>query len=245
MLNRAERWGILPSYYGWQGDLVETSSATSEAILAAMGATRDQPPRMRRPKLPSDPCAPPPERTWGWAIQLYALRSRDSWGIGDLGDLRRFARWAKKRGASLILLNPLGAQTPTLPYEPSPYYASSRRFRNVLYLRIEDVEGAAKVQHELQPLREQAIKLNQQRLIDYDQVFQLKTEALEAIFQAAPEPNGLAAYVRKQGQALRDFATFNAIAEERGRAWRSWPEYLRHPRLEGIEPSRRRLAERI
>src|ERR1700682_5941186 len=211
MLDRAERWGILPSYHGWQGDLVETSSATSEAILAAMGATQDQPPRVRRPKLPHDPCTPPPQRTWGWAIQLYALRSRDSWGIGDMADLRRFGRWSKKRGASLVLLNPLGAQTPTLPYEPSPYYASSRRFRNVLYLRIEDIEGAEKVQQELRPLREAATALNQQRLIDYDKVFELKTKALEAIFQVAPEPQGLAGWVRRQGQAPRALAPFNAL----------------------------------
>src|SRR6202171_3222341 len=245
MLDRAERWGILPSYHGWQGDLVETSGATKDAILAAMGATQDQPPRMRRPKLSNEPCYAPPQRTWGWAIQLYALRSRDSWGIGDLGDLRRFGRWSKKRGASLILLNPLGAQTPTLPYEPSPYYASSRRFRNVLYLRIEDVEGAGRVQQELGPLREAAVELNQRRLIDSDEVFELKTKALEAIFQAAPEPQGLAAYLRKQGQALRDFANFHAVAEKRGRAWRSWPDYLRHHRNAGSEPSRRRLADRI
>src|SRR4051794_38936070 len=25
-------------------------------------------------------------RTWGWAVQLYALRSKKSWGMGDLGD---------------------------------------------------------------------------------------------------------------------------------------------------------------
>jgi 4-alpha-glucanotransferase len=245
MLDRAERWGILPSYFGWQGNLVETPQATSEAILAAMGATQDQPPRMRRPKLPHEPCTAPPERTWGWAIQLYALRSRDSWGIGDFADLRRFARWSKKRGASLILLNPLGAQTPTLPYEASPYYASSRRFRNVLFLRIEDLEGAERVQEELQPLRAAATALNQRRLIDYDEVFQLKTKALESIFQTAPNPQGLEAWVRKQGQALRDFATFNSIAEERGRAWRDWPDYLRRPHDGAIEPSRRRLADRI
>src|SRR5262245_45295513 len=33
-------------------------------------------------------------RTWGWAIQLYAARSRRSWGIGDLADLRWLGRWA-------------------------------------------------------------------------------------------------------------------------------------------------------
>src|SRR3982074_2378925 len=89
MVDRAARWGILPSYYGWQGDLVETPQATSEAILAAMGATQDRPPSMRRPKLPDEPCAPPPKRAWGWAIQLYALRSRESWGVGHLAALRR------------------------------------------------------------------------------------------------------------------------------------------------------------
>jgi 4-alpha-glucanotransferase len=30
--------------------------------------------------------------TWGWAVQLYALRSRCSWGIGDLADLRELGR---------------------------------------------------------------------------------------------------------------------------------------------------------
>src|ERR1700682_1038987 len=245
MLDRAGRWGILPAYHGWQGDLIETPPATRDAMLAAMGATSDRPPRIRRPKLPSEPCAPPPERAWGWAIQLYALRSRQSWGVGDLADLRRFGRWSRRRGASMVLLNPLGAQTPTIPYQPSPYYSSSRRFRNVVYLRIEDIEGAEACEAEIGPLREAAQALNHQRLIDYDQVFQLKTKAMELIYAAAPEPQGLSSFVRRQGAALRDFATFNAIAEERGAAWRSWPDYLRRPGTDAIEPSRRRLADRI
>ena len=33
-------------------------------------------------------------RTWGWAVQLYAARSRTSWGMGDLADLRRLAAWS-------------------------------------------------------------------------------------------------------------------------------------------------------
>src|SRR5436309_8642984 len=33
--------------------------------------------------------------TWGWAVQLYATRSKESWGIGDLADLRRLATWSK------------------------------------------------------------------------------------------------------------------------------------------------------
>jgi len=245
MLDRAARWGILPAYYGWQGDLVQTPPATRDAILGAMGATQDRPPRARRHGLTDEPCAPPPKRAWGWAIQLYALRSRESWGVGDLADLRRFGRWSRRQGASIVLLNPLGAQSPTLPYQPSPYYSSSRRFRNFIYLRIDEVEGADRCAAELEPLRAAALQLNQERLIEYDLVYELKTKALEHIFQVAPEPAGLSAWVRGQGTALRDFATFNALAEVHGPAWRNWPHELRHPRGDGMESSRNAHAARI
>jgi 4-alpha-glucanotransferase len=141
-------------------------------------------------------------------VQLYALRSRESWGVGDLADLRRFARWSRRAGASLILLNPLGAQRPVLPYQPSPYYASSRRFRNIVYLRVEEVEGARQV--DISTEREEALHLNAERRIDYDRVFLLKSKALAKIFAVVPEPAGLAGYVARQAGALHDFARFNA-----------------------------------
>src|SRR5437870_1132324 len=72
-------------------------------------------------------------------------------------------------------------------------------------------------------LRDAARRLNDQRIIDYDEVFRLKSRALENIFGAAPNPQGLDAYVRRQGAALRDFATFNCTCEMHGPAWRSWP----------------------
>jgi len=213
------------------------------AILDAMGATSDTPPPQHELQLANDRCAEAPERAWGWAIQLYALRSRDSWGIGDLADLRRFARWSRAAGASLVLLNPLGAQTPRFHYESSPYYASSRRFRNMVFLRIEEVEGADAV--DLRPAVDAASRLNEQRIIDYDAVFRIKTSALEEIFRAAPEPRGLVSYTRRQGGALRDYATFNALCEEHGPAWRAWPEDVRHPIGAGIPAARKRLADRI
>jgi 4-alpha-glucanotransferase len=245
MSDRAMRWGVLPRYHSYRGEVIETSTATEEAILAAMSATSERPPRARRRRLPPESCAPPPKRAWGWAVQLYAVRSRDSWGIGDIADLRRFARWTRRQGGSFILLNPLGAQAPTLPYEASPYYASSRRFRNTLYLRVEEVDGAEKCAAELEPLRAEAQQLNRVRLIDYDAVFKLKSRALEKIFQATPEPRGLAGWASSKGHALRDFATFNAVAEVHGPAWRSWPSSLRHPRGDDVDRRRRQLADRV
>ena len=188
--------------------MVQTPPEVERAILDSMGAATDRPPRKRSPRLPSGPCHSAPERTWGWAVQLYALRSRDSWGVGDFADLRRFARWSRRAGASAILLNPLGAQIPTLPYQPSPYYASTRRFRNIVYLRVEEVDGADRV--DLSEERDAALRLDHDRLIDYDRVFELKTRALEKVHLAAPEPRGFRSYVTRQGSALHHFAAFNA-----------------------------------
>src|SRR6266571_515338 len=107
MADRAQSWGVLPRYFGYRGDVVETKPETAEAILEAMGADRDRPRRGRRRPIPPGRCAPAPARAWGWAVQLYAVRSRDSWGIGDLADLRRLGRWASTEGASVLLINPL------------------------------------------------------------------------------------------------------------------------------------------
>ena len=62
--------------------------------------------------------------------------------MGDLADLERLGAWASRLGAGLLLVNPFGASRPCVPEQPSPYFPSSRRYRNVLYLRIDDVPGA-------------------------------------------------------------------------------------------------------
>ena len=245
MTEHAQRWGVLPAYWSYQGQRIETSVETEEAILAAMGAAAERPRRVRPYKMPTDPCMRGPDRAWGWAVQLYAVRSKDSWGIGDMADLRRFARWSRKQGASVVLLNPLGAQAPALPYQASPYYSSSRRFRNTLYLRVEEVDGAEQCATALEPLRAAAQGLNQRRLIDYDEVFRLKSQALEAVFQVAPDPRGLAAWARGKGRALRDFATYSSLVEVHGPEWRSWPLSLQHPGSSALDNERSRLAERV
>jgi 4-alpha-glucanotransferase len=110
-------------------------------------------------------CHLPPDFTaWGWAIQLYAARSRGSWGIGDLADLRRLATWARRDGASIALVNPLASATPIVPQQASPYFPSSRRFRNPLYLRPEEMDGAREVT-DLPALASRATALNRDRII--------------------------------------------------------------------------------
>ncbi|MDN5805441.1 MAG: 4-alpha-glucanotransferase, partial [Microlunatus sp.] len=57
-------------------------------------------------------------RAWGLATQLYSVRSRQSWGVGDLTDLTDLAVWsAARHGAAYILMNPLHAAEPVPPME--------------------------------------------------------------------------------------------------------------------------------
>ena len=58
------------------------------------------------------------QRVWGLMAQLYALRSRNSWGIGDLRDLSDLCSWAGRTlGAGFVLVNPLHAAEPIPPVD--------------------------------------------------------------------------------------------------------------------------------
>jgi 4-alpha-glucanotransferase len=169
--------------------------------------------------------------TWGWAVQLYAMRSSASWGMGDLADLRRLATWsADELGAGLVLVNPLHAAPPGVHQAASPYFPSSRRFRNPLYLRVEDVPGAATALGDrLGELATAGRALNDQRLIDRDAVWRLKLDALGQVWERFSGDPGFDRWRRGEGAPLDAYATFCLLVDDYGGDWRSWPEELRHP----------------
>ena len=192
--------------------------------------------------LPSD------LHTWGWAVQLYALRSRTSWGIGDLGDLGRFGSWSARAGAGLVLLNPLHAATPVPPLQVSPYYPSSRCFRSPLYLRVEDVPGAELVSEDVARAATAARALNDRREIDRDAVLRLKMSALQRVWSAAEAMHSGPAfdeYLRAGGTLLERYATHCALAESFGPSWRLWPEPYRTPDSEDVAEFAIEKADRI
>ena len=173
---------------------------------------------------------PLPPRMWGWAVQLYAMRSRLSWGMGDLADLRALCSWsATTAGAGFVLVNPLHAVAPTPGQQASPYYPASRRWRNPLYLRIEDVPGAGSADS-IEEAANAGRQLNGTARIDRGEVWRLKRAALEAIWtdSGARSPEW-ESWVTDQGDALWGFAAWCALADEHGPDWRRWPAGFRRP----------------
>jgi 4-alpha-glucanotransferase len=185
-------------------------------------------------------------RKWGWALQLYSLRSRGSWGIGDFADLRRFGRWSgHKLGSNFILLNPIGAPLPVLPQEASPYFPSSRLYLNPLYLRVEEVPGAAGIGALREQLAAAGHQLNAHRLINRDAVFRLKTQAFEKIYRHFHRDERFEKYRAEQGETLRRFATFCVLAERLGGGWREWPARFRRPDSAAVREFAARHSRRI
>jgi 4-alpha-glucanotransferase len=171
-------------------------------------------------------CRLPAQGLWGWAAQLYAARSRESWGLGDLADLRRLSQWARSQGAGLLLVNPLSSAAPVVPQQPSPYFPCSRRFLNPLYLRLEEVPGASRVGRDLERLTAAGKALNERRVIDRDAVFRLKLEALETIWRNSSPDVAWQHFCQQRGQDLEQFAAYCAIAEKLGADWHAWPAEL-------------------
>ncbi len=214
--------GDLP--LGWYQ--VETRNGQRATLVAAP------------PQVPSTP------ETWGWMLQLYALRSARSWGIGDLGDLREFIDWtASQHDAGAVLLNPLHAPGPTHPVQPSPYTPSSRRFANPLALRIEDLDAYLRAdpdtRGEVDALRVSPITDR----IDHDLVWAAKRSALELLWRAEGRPSPLDESPESTG--LRDWATYCALAERHGGRWSRWPAPLRDVNGPAVVEARRELASRL
>lgn len=181
--------------------------------------------------------APPGSgRSWGLAVQLYSVRSQRSWGIGDLTDMTDLAVWsAAERGAGFLLVNPLHAAAPAPPMEPSPYLPTSRRFVNPIYLRVEAIPEYAYLRRRgrSRKAREQVqAAADRGELIDRDAAWQAKRAALQAVYRverSAGREVAYAAYRRREGRSLDDFATWCALAEEYGNDWHGWPRELQHP----------------
>ncbi|WP_217707785.1 4-alpha-glucanotransferase [Nonomuraea rhodomycinica] len=238
-VRRTSSWRTAPSC-GWR----TSSRPTSPSAITCCGAAGDE--TAHRLVVSPGRCHLPARRAWGWTAQLYAARSRESWGMGDLADLRRLARWsAEECGAGFLLVNPLHATAPVTPVQPSPYFPASRRFRSPLYLRPEDVPGAAEAGVDLAEAAARGRELNERRLIDRDEVWRLKSGLLEKIWRRSRPGAEFEAWLAGQGPGLEEFATWCVLAERHGPRWRSWPAEYRRPDGPAVGRFAREHAERI
>jgi 4-alpha-glucanotransferase len=188
-------------------------------------------------------------RLWGVAVQLYTLRSRRNWGIGDFEDLKALIGWLAPRGAGFIGLNPLHALAPAEPERASPYSASSRHFLNVLYISVPAVPeleqcAAAQARMREPSFAERLGRLREARLVDYAGVAELKLQILRLLFaefqlrhlaSGSERAAAFRGFVAAGGQLLQLHARFDALDQHlrstRGThsGWLNWPAEFHDP----------------
>ncbi len=183
-----------------------------------------------------------PDRSWGFAAQLYSVRSRGSWGVGDLSDLGALAEWSAGLGADYVLVNPLHAAEPLPPLEPSPYLPSTRRFFNPLYLRVEAIPEYAEVTVPAAGPR------GATATIDRDASWTAKRAALALVHEVPLSADRQRAYDEfraREGRALEQFATWSVLAEDHGNDARDWPAELQNAQGPEVAAFASGNAERI
>ncbi|WP_229054586.1 4-alpha-glucanotransferase [Aeromicrobium sp. Leaf350] len=182
-------------------------------------------------------------RTWGWMLQLYALHSDASWGMGDYGDLAEVARRAgSEQGAGVLLVNPVQAFVPSRPLQRSPYSPASRRFANPLYLRVTDTEAFRAADDDTRAAVLALAPTDRPELIDHDEVWDAKLAALELLWEQRP---ATARSEPEPDDALRAHATWAALTEVHGADWRAWPADLRDPASDAVATAAQELTDRV
>jgi (1->4)-alpha-D-glucan 1-alpha-D-glucosylmutase len=204
-------------------------------------------------------------RGWGPVVNLYALRSRRNWGIGDFCDLNALIELGARHGASMIGVNPLHALFPHDPDHASPYSPSSRCLLNVLYIDVESVpdfaESAAAREQVASPEFQSELRaLRVASRIDYRRVAKLKFQALEVLYahflehhlrHGSERAAAFRSFQRAGGEPLRLASLFYALqetlyAEDATRwGWRSWPAEYRDPRSAAVAAFARDRGRRI
>jgi len=189
----------------------------------------------------------------GITFALAGLRSDQNWGIGDLGDLRGLVCWAVEAlGADAVGLLPLHDLTNNEPYNISPYYPSSRFYRNPIYLKVPEIEEYALLpgegQEKLSPREWAAIQsCRESDRVRFQEVWALKKQVLKRIFtfflnqhwkpagRETPRQKAFKTYIYREGRPLHQFALFNALRDYFLREnpewsiWGQWPAPFQDP----------------
>jgi 4-alpha-glucanotransferase len=202
-------------------------------------------------------------RVAGVTVPLFSLRTADSWGIGEIGDLPAFGAWMREAGIRLIQLLPLGEISGN---ETSPYAALTAFGIDPMYISLalvpdlgSDVHAAVE-RARLQPRAGDSAyallaRARESRGVDYGAVRSLKQQALRVAFnrfyegevvRSTPRAAAYRAFAQANEAWLADYALFRALKDAHGGvAWWQMPEPIRDRRPKAIAEARVSLAREV
>ncbi|MFA8386634.1 MAG: 4-alpha-glucanotransferase [Pelagibaca sp.] len=167
---------------------------------------------VRPPRAPDLASKSHSNTCWGTTGALYGLRSARNGGLGTYADLGAVAATFGHAGAQFLGVNPLHALGWAMQDIISPYSPSHRGMFNIDHIAVEGGLGPT-------PGAD---------LIDYAGFRQKHRAALEAQF-AQRDTEAFASWCATSSEDTRRFAEFEAISEDHGQDFRTWPAALQTP----------------
>ena len=184
------------------------------------------------------------EHIYGVSLMMYALRSENSIGIGDFGDLEEIIKLTAKNGGDVVGLSPLGAMSPfTLPQsmlnlfkgDVSPYRTLSRLFLNYAYINLRAVEDFSASEEVKNFMSDNVVvneikRLNDSDKVLYTPVLHLKLRLLSMMFDeflksgSVERKEDFNNYKSMKGSELYNLCLFEALLEKNKVVpfWRFW-----------------------
>jgi 4-alpha-glucanotransferase len=171
----------------------------------------------------------------GVLIPLFTVHSKNSYGVGDLGDLKLIIDWAKLTANSIIQLLPMNEVGPLF----CPYDALSSFALEPAYICLKDFPEIS------------GKEFNSTRVdagyVDYA----LKTEKLQLLWDVylaadLSEAVDFEEFQRKNSYWLLDFALFKVLKDyHQGKPWYEWEISFRNRQLEALRNFQQDNIEKI
>lgn len=171
-------------------------------------------------------------RRAGVLIPLFSIRSGTGWGLGEIGDIARFSKWANLAGFSVLQLLPVNEVSGA---DASPYAAVSAFALDPVYLTLEECEDfvVAGGRRALPPETQKRLDaVKEAPLVDWPSVRAIKKQAIDLAFQRflrdhwtkrSARAKQLTTFMKDNSSWLDEYALFSVLHEKYGKGWVEWP----------------------
>ena len=167
-----------------------------------------------------------PWRGSGIAVPVFALRTEDSFGVGEFNDIKKMVDFAVRTGQSIIQLLPINDTTMTRTWMDSYPYNASSSF--ALHPQFVHLPAAGLRKDATYKARKQ--ELEAEAKVDYEKVNNYKNEYLRKLFAskgaAVMSSDDFKAFMAANREWLLPFAAFNVLRDVTGTPdFHQWKEY--------------------
>ena len=164
----------------------------------------------------------------GLVVPLFSLRSEDSQGVGDFGDLKEAVDWVASAGMHAIQLLPIYDTTQgRTPYDSYPYNAISVHALHPIYVDLRQLPLADQARQT--ELEQRWNQLNALPALDYVEVIKLKEEYLHLLYEEQKrsicQKAEYRAFVSENAEWLQPYSAFCHLRDSYGTpCFGSWPK---------------------